>query len=134
MTTQPTHKPATKRPRKMARQPNPQRAEAPQGANENVNSRSAVAASVLQSHAAKAATKTGLILGLLARSDGATLNQMVEATGWLPHTTRAALTGLKKKGHDVTSVKADGIRTYRVITVPQPKVTPTTEAESKPVA
>jgi len=40
---------------------------------------------------------------------------MVEATGWLPHTARAALTGLKKKGHEVTSVKSDGVRTYRAI-------------------
>jgi hypothetical protein len=26
------------------------------------------------------------------------LGELVEATGWLPHTTRAALTGLRKKG------------------------------------
>jgi hypothetical protein len=36
-----------------------------------------------------------------------------QPAGWLPHTTRAALTGLKKKGHTVTSTKADGVRTYR---------------------
>lgn len=59
-------------------------------------------------------TKADIILGLLGRPEGATLDQMVEATGWLPHTTRAALTGLKKKGHQVTSLKADGERTYRV--------------------
>ena len=40
---------------------------------------------------------------------------MIAATGWLPHTTRAALTGLKKKGYVITSDKLDGIRTYRGI-------------------
>ena len=63
-----------------------------------------------------------------------TLNEMVEATGWLPHTTRAALTGLKKKGHEVTSTKTDGVRTYRVITMQQPPATPFVEAESEPAA
>ena len=32
---------------------------------------------------------------------GASLNDMVEVTGWLPHTTRAALTGLRHKGYAI---------------------------------
>ena len=63
----------------------------------------------------KRASKTDLVLELLTRSEGATIEQLVAATGWLPHTTRAALTGLKKKGHAVTSDKAEGAaRVYRV--------------------
>jgi hypothetical protein len=58
-------------------------------------------------------SKIGAVLGLLDREQGASLADMVAATGWLPHTTRAALTGLKKKGHIVTSTKADGVRTYQ---------------------
>lgn len=50
-------------------------------------------------------SKIGNAMGLLQRKEGATLNEMVEATGWLPHTTRAALTGLKKKGHTITKDK-----------------------------
>ena len=46
-------------------------------------------------------TKSSLVIGLLSRREGATLDHLVEATGWLPHTTRAALTGLKKKGHTI---------------------------------
>lgn len=61
----------------------------------------------------KAGTKQALVLDLLARAEGATLEQMVAATGWLPHTTRAALTGLRKKGHAIGSDKSDGVRTYR---------------------
>lgn len=59
-------------------------------------------------------TKRHTILALLARTDGASLDEMVAATGWLPHTTRAMLTGLKKKGHVLTSDKVDGVRRYRV--------------------
>lgn len=63
---------------------------------------------------AKTQTKAALILQMLQRPDGATLEQLVAATGWLPHTTRAALTGLRKKGHTLTSDKQDGVRRYRV--------------------
>jgi Protein of unknown function (DUF3489) len=35
---------------------------------------------------------------------------------WLRHTTRAALTGLKKKGYVISSDKVDGVRTYRAVT------------------
>ena len=62
----------------------------------------------------KAPSKSDIIVGLLNRTEGATLDQMVAATDWLPHTTRAMLTGLRKKGHKVESDKADGVRTYRI--------------------
>jgi hypothetical protein len=40
---------------------------------------------------------------------------MVEATGWLPHTTRAALTGLRKKGYAIQKSKnPDGVTVYRL--------------------
>ena len=55
----------------------------------------------------KAPTKQSLVLGLLRRKKGALLTDIVAATGWLPHTVRAALTGLKKKGHAVESRRAD---------------------------
>lgn len=62
----------------------------------------------------KRPNKTDLVLDLLKRPEGATIIQLIEATGWLPHTTRAALTGLKKKGHVVTSAKVEGLRHYRI--------------------
>lgn len=59
-------------------------------------------------------TKSAAVLALLQRKEGATLDQLVEATGWLPHTARAALTGFKKKGHAITSSKEEGKpRVYR---------------------
>lgn len=68
--------------------------------------------------AAKAPTapnKQQQLAALVVRDEGATLEQMVAATGWLPHTTRAALTGLKKKGYVISSDKVDGVRTYRAV-------------------
>ncbi|MCW1401584.1 DUF3489 domain-containing protein [Novosphingobium sp. MW5] len=86
-------KQGTKRPRKMAREPNQQAADQALPARQ---------------------TKTDLVLDLLRRPEGVTIDQLVAATGWLPHTTRAALTGLKKKGRTIVSEKSDGIRSYRI--------------------
>lgn len=63
----------------------------------------------------KPPTKQKLIAEMLLRDEGATLDQMIAATGWLPHTTRAALTGVKKKGFAISSDKVDGLRTYRAV-------------------
>ena len=65
--------------------------------------------------ASKALSKTALVLDLLRRPVGATLAELIEVTGWLPHTTRAALTGLRKKGHEITRGKRDGITFYTVV-------------------
>jgi hypothetical protein len=46
----------------------------------------------------RAGSKQATIVKLMSRPKGATLNEMIEATDWLPHTTRAALTGLRKRG------------------------------------
>ena len=60
-------------------------------------------------------TKRDQLAAMLVRDEGATLDQMIAATGWLPHTTRAALTGLRKAGFTIDSDKIDGIRTYRAV-------------------
>jgi predicted ArsR family transcriptional regulator len=58
-------------------------------------------------------SKIEQIKALLARSGGATLAELVEATGWQPHTTRAALTGLRKKGHAIAKDKRGDVTCYR---------------------
>lgn len=60
-------------------------------------------------------SKINAVVALLSRNDGATLPDLIEATGWLPHTTRAALTGLRKKGHDIARGKRDGATCYRIV-------------------
>ena len=59
-------------------------------------------------------SKIAAVIALLERKQGATLAEMVEATGWLPHTTRAALTGLKKKGHTISKDKRGDVTCYRI--------------------
>jgi hypothetical protein len=44
-------------------------------------------------------SKLALVIEHLQRADGATILDLTEATGWLPHTMRAALTGLRKRGY-----------------------------------
>jgi hypothetical protein len=60
------------------------------------------------------ATKASAVVALLQRDEGATLVDMIAATGWLPHTTRAALTGLRKKGHILEKSKRDDQTCYRI--------------------
>jgi hypothetical protein len=62
--------------------------------------------------APKEPNKSEKVLALLKRSEGAMMDELIEATGWLPHTVRAALTGLKKKGHRVERTKVAGISRY----------------------
>ena len=63
----------------------------------------------------KAPTKVSQIVALLQRPEGATLDEMIAATNWLPHTTRAALTGLRKKGHNIEKTKRDEVTCYRIV-------------------
>lgn len=60
-------------------------------------------------------TKISAVITLLQREQGATLTEMIAATGWLPHTTRAALTGLKKKGHVLEKAKREDATCYRIM-------------------
>ena len=63
-------------------------------------------------------TKQELLIEMLRRPEGATIDQIAEATGWRNHSIRGAISGAikKKLGLDVTSEKTDdGPRTYRII-------------------
>ena len=59
--------------------------------------------------------KTAAVLALLQREGGATVADIIAVTGWLPHTTRAALTGLRKKGLTLDKSKRDGVTCYRIV-------------------
>ena len=67
--------------------------------------------------AARDGSKAAKILDLLKRPDGATLAELMKATGWLAHSVRGFLSGTirKKLGLTVTSAKSDdGNRRYYV--------------------
>ena len=58
-------------------------------------------------------TRLQTIIALLSRPGGASIPELVAATGWQGHSVRGALAGsLKKKGHAVTSQKVGGVRRY----------------------
>jgi len=66
---------------------------------------------------ARHASKTAKMLDLLKRPGGATSKELMQATGWLPHSVRGFLSGTvgKKMGLTVLSTKVDdGERTYSV--------------------
>jgi hypothetical protein len=70
--------------------------------------------------APRPSSKLAILLALLELPEGATLAGLVEATGWLPHSTRAALTDLRKRGYVVTCEprRRDGDReasVYRIV-------------------
>lgn len=53
-------------------------------------------------------SKSRLVLQMLRRPEGTTITQIAMATGWQSHTTPAALTRLREKGHGISSEKAEG--------------------------
>jgi hypothetical protein len=70
----------------------------------------------------RAGNKQALIVEMLSTERGATLDALIEATGWLPHTTRAALTGLRKKGYVIERIGGEGKGPSAYWVVPATKV------------
>lgn len=60
-------------------------------------------------------SKQALLVEMLAETSGATLDALIDATGWLPHTTRAALTGLRKRGFSIERKREGGASVYRIV-------------------
>ncbi|HYR99958.1 MAG TPA: DUF3489 domain-containing protein [Gemmatimonadales bacterium] len=65
-----------------------------------------------------ASTKRALLIGMLERPEGASVAEIGQRLGWLPHTVRAAMTGLRHAGREVTRSKdATGQSVYRLARV-----------------
>jgi hypothetical protein len=61
-------------------------------------------------------SKLSIVIDLLARKRGAGIEELALAVGWLPHTTRAALTGLRKRGYAVERERSEkGGSVYRIV-------------------
>lgn len=55
------------------------------------------------------------LITLLRRPEGATIDQLVKASGWLPHSVRGFLAGtLKRYGLQACSERAGETRVYRI--------------------
>jgi hypothetical protein len=55
------------------------------------------------------------VMALLGRKQGVAIEELTLATGWLPHTARAALTGLRKRGYAIERSRSQGGSVYRII-------------------
>ncbi len=60
-------------------------------------------------------TKQAAILKLLRRVKGASIGDLTSAIGWQAHSVRAALTGLRKHGHEIQRDVEGGASRYRII-------------------
>ena len=66
----------------------------------------------------RAGSKLPQVIALLGREQGSSVAELMAATGWLPHTTRAALTGLRKRGYALTREAGEGGSVYRIAPAP----------------
>ena len=67
-------------------------------------------------------TKTAILRQLLSRKAGADLAALQSATGWQPHSVRAALSGLRKAGYGIDradAAKPGDSAVYRIISSPE---------------
>lgn len=70
------------------------------------------------SEPARPGTKQALLFEMLQRPDGASIPELASATGWKPNTVHAALSTMRKMGHEIAaeghaSGRASG-RRYRL--------------------
>ncbi len=65
-------------------------------------------------------TKKAQLIRMLNRKDGADVATLSTKLGWQQHTTRAALTGLRKSGYEIVSGKPGqgGASRYRIAAEP----------------
>ncbi len=71
-------------------------------------------------NASRATSKQARLVAMLSADGGCSVADAAQALGWLPHTTRAALTGLRRKGYAIERVKGgegEGSR-HRIVAAP----------------
>jgi Protein of unknown function (DUF3489) len=67
----------------------------------------------------RAGSKQGQLITMLSRDEGVSIIEIATALGWLPHTTRAALTGLRHKGYELArEITGERGSIYRIIAMP----------------
>ncbi len=106
------------KPKKSSKSPGPARAKKTRPASPKARQPGRSATNATPVPPARAGTKQATLIDLLRRPGGATIADLVKATGWQPHSVRGAISGaLKKKlGLTVTSepIEKRG-RVYRIV-------------------
>lgn len=59
-------------------------------------------------------SKKTRLVALLRQTDGAALTTISNELGWLPHTTRAAITGLRKAGYLINTSSGEAGTRYNI--------------------
>ena len=54
-------------------------------------------------------------IALMRRQNGATMTELTAATGWLPHSTRAIISGLRQQGLTITRTRRGEESCYRIV-------------------
>lgn len=63
----------------------------------------------------RSGSKQEALIERLRQENGATIDELTTDFGWLPHTTRAVISGLRKKGYAVENIRQDGLSRYRIV-------------------
>lgn len=70
----------------------------------------------------KSQTKSAKVIALLKRAKGVNVDEICKTTNWQPHSVRAFLTGLRKKGFVLArEQRSDDGTAYRVTQTPDQK-------------
>lgn len=81
-----------------------------------------------------APSKAAQAIKLLSRAKGAAIGELTDATAWQPHSCRAFLTGLRKKGYVIVrEARADNMMAYRIKTAPVDAPSASASAANAPV-
>jgi hypothetical protein len=69
-------------------------------------------------------SKLSQVMLMLSQECGITIDEIAKAMGWLPHTTRATLTGLRKRGVRIIRLTREGERgsSYKIDSSPGTKL------------
>jgi hypothetical protein len=63
-------------------------------------------------------SKQQLVLSLLSAANGASISELTAVTNWLPHSTRAVLSRLRKQGYVFDRQKTEGGVRYKMLGTP----------------
>ncbi len=59
-------------------------------------------------------TKSATVITAMSEATGATLGEICSITSWQPHSARAFLSGLRKKGHNILKTSRNGATCYHM--------------------
>jgi len=80
--------------------------------------------------------KKDQLLALVTKPGGTRISVLSNRLGWQAHTVRAALSGLRKQGHQILANKAPktGEAVYQIVTPTEPAVSKATREQTEPAA